>query len=247
MHAGVGGFYQSADKYRGFYWFEDQKSNIQPIDTVKFHYPTPQEATRAIAERKKEIDDARAQMVELSFKKDVPPEIFRQAIVKYKKLEAKMYEGAIALVHASDMANFTNPEIANIQEFPTNVFANKIKRIADERQNIETIKEFAQKFDLLLFADNNCSYCKAFAPVIANFAKNHAFTLDITSLDSKAGKIANSLGINSVPTLIAVSKDGKELFEISRGFSSASELEASMLLAKKYSEEQSRRINKNKR
>jgi len=244
VYAGVGGFYKSVDKYRGFYWFEKQKSNVQPIDIVRFHYPTPEEATSAIAERKKALDDARAQMVELSFRRDVPPEMFRQAIVKYKKLEAKMYNGAIALVHASEMANFTNPEIANIKEFPTNVFANKIKRITDEKQNIEVIQEFAKNFDLLLFADNNCSYCKAFAPVITNFAKNHGFTLDITSLDSKAGKIASSLGINAVPTLIAVSKDGEELFEISRGFSSASELEASILLAKSYSEEQSQKINK---
>ena len=247
VHAGVGGFYKEEDRYRGFYWFEDQKNNMQPIELLKFHYPTPEEATSAIAERKKALDDARAQMVELSFRRGVPPEMFRQAIVKYKKLEAKMYDGAIALVHAADMANFTNPEIADIKEFPTNVFANKIKRITDEKQNIEIIQEFAKKFDLLLFTSDNCPYCKAFAPVIANFAKNHGFTLDITSLDSKAGKIASSLGINSVPTLIAVSKDSKELFEISRGFSSASELEASILLAKSYSEEQSQKFNKNKR
>lgn len=123
-HASLGGFYNGEDKYRGFYWFEGQKNKEQSIiEFSKFHYPTAEEATSSIEARKKALDDARAQMVELGFRKDVPPKMLRQAIVKYKKLEAEMYDGTINLVHASEMANFTNPEIANSAEFPTNVFA----------------------------------------------------------------------------------------------------------------------------
>jgi len=252
-YAGVGGFYKQENKYRGFYWFEDQKRQERNLNPTEFHFPTAEESTSAIEARKKSLDDARSQMVELGFRKDVPPRMLRRAIVKYKKLEAEMSDGAIALVHASEMANFTNPEIANVRELPTNVFANKIKRKADEEQKIATVREFAKNFNLLLFVEEGCPYCKVFMPVITNFAKEHGFALDVTSLSSKEGKIAQNLGISSVPTLIAISKDSKELFEISRGFSSMSELEASILLASAYSEEQSQKtnngnkINKNKR
>ena len=247
VYAVVGSFYKCADKYRGFYWFEDQKNRVHDIDSLKFFYPTPEAAEMAIEARKKAMNDARNQMVELGFREDTPPHILRQAIVKYKKLEAEMHEGSIRLVQASEMANFTNPEIADVKQFPTNVFANKIKRATDEQEKIATVREFAKKFDLLLFASSDCPYCKAFAPVITNFARDHGFTLDTTTLDGKAGKIAQGLGINAVPTLVAVSKDGKQLFEISRGLSSLPELEASVVLANNLSEEQSRKFNKSKR
>lgn len=238
VYAGHGNFYKGEDRYRGFYWFEDRGSVVKDKDLFQFDYPTPEQAQTSIEARKKALDDVRAQMVELAFREDVPPQILRQAVVQYKKLEAEMHEGAIRLVQASEMANFTNPELANVTEFPTNVFANKIKRGADEKQRITTIRAFARKFDLLLFANSDCPYCKAFVPVITNFAKDHGFTLDVTTLDGKAGKIAEGLGISGVPTLVAISKNGKELFEVSRGFSSVSELEASVILANNLSEEQ---------
>ena len=247
VHAGVGEFYKGEDRYRGFYWFEDQESETQVRDSFQFHHPTPEQAQTAIKARKKAMDDARAQMVELGFREDTPPHILRQAIVKYKKLEAEMHDGAIRLVHASEMANFTNPEIADVTQFPTNVFANKIKRAADEQEKIATVREFAKKFDLLLFASSDCPYCKTFAPVITNFAKDHGFTLEVTTLDGKAGKIAQGLGINAVPTLVAVGKNGNRLFEISRGLSSLPELEASVVLANNLSDEQVRKLNKSKR
>jgi conjugal transfer pilus assembly protein TraF len=247
VYAGVGGFYKGEDRYRGFYWFEDQKTGLQNRDSFQAHYPSPDEAQTSIEVRKKEMDDARAQMVELGFREDTPPHVLRHAIVKYKKLEAQMHDGAIRLVHASEMANFTNPEIADVTEFPTNVYANKIKRVAENREKIEIVKEFAKKFDLLLFASPDCAYCKAFTPVITNFAKEHGFTLETASLNSSEGKIAQRLGINAVPTLVAVAKDGKRLFELSRGLSSLSELESNVVLAKNLNDEQGKKFNKSRR
>jgi len=243
-YASNGSFYEGNNKYRGFYWFENlelqknQNTNNQDFEDKKlFKYPTPEEAGRAIAERKKQLDDARNIMSELSFRNDVPPEVLRDAIIKYKKLEIKMYDSAINLVYASEMANFTNPELSNLNEIPTNVFANKIKRKEEQKERIKTIKQFANEFDLLLFTSSTCTYSKEFLPVATNFASMHGFTLDTAPLDSREGKIAQSLGIKATPTLVAISKDSKELFEISRGMSSISELERVIVLSSKYSKE----------
>lgn len=243
-YASNGSFYQGNNKYKGFYWFETpelqkhKNTNSKSYEKKKsFKYPTPEEAGRAIAERKKQLDDARNIMSELSFRNDVPPEVLRDAIIKYKKLEIKMYDSAINLVYASEMANFTNPELGNLNEIPTNVFANKIKRKEEQKERINTIKQFANEFDLLLFTSSTCPYSKAFLPVATNFASTHGFTLDTAPLDSSEGKIAQSLGIKATPTLVAISKDSKELFEISRGMSSISELERVIVLSSKYSKE----------
>lgn len=243
-HASNGSFYQGNNKYKGFYWFETPElqknkntNNDSSDDKELFKYPTPEEASMAIKERKKQLDDARNIMSELSFRNDVPPEILRDAIVKYKKLEVKMYDSAINLVYASEMANFTNPELSNLNEIPTNVFANKIKRKQEQKERVNIIKQFANEFDLLLFTSSTCLYSKAFLPVATNFASTHGFTLDITPLNSSEGRIAQSLGIKATPTLVAVRKDSKELFEISSSMSSISELERIIILSSKYSKE----------
>jgi thiol-disulfide isomerase/thioredoxin len=231
-------FYDGANKHKGFYWFETKKSKDNSKAEKEFHYPTPEEATQALAMRKKALDGARSQMIELSYSKDASPQVLREAIVKYKKLESEMYDGAIRLTYATEMANFTNPELANVAENPTNVFANKIKRKSDQEKRLVTVREFAKNFDLLVFTNNNCPYSRAFLPVITNFAEVHGFALEQTALAGAEGKIAQKLGITSTPTLIAVSKDSKEMFEISRSMISVSELEANILLSSKYSNEQ---------
>jgi conjugal transfer pilus assembly protein TraF len=234
--ANVGHFYQGSDRYRGFYWFED-KSLLKEDKKDAYHIPTPLEAEKAIEVRRKTLDDARNQMIELAFIKDTPPQILREAIIKYKKLEQEMYDGAIRLSNANDMANFTNPEIADQIELPTNVFANKIKRKVDEEEKIKTIREFASKFDLVLFVNDDCPYCKAFLPIVSSFAKEYGFNLNSTGINTPEGKMAIKLGITAVPTLVAISKDAKKLFELARGFISFSELQDNSVLGHAYSME----------
>ena len=241
--ANVGHFYQGSDRYRGFYWFED-KSLLKEDKKDAYHIPTPIEAEKAIEVRRKTLDDARNQMIELAFRKDTPPQLLREAIVKYKKLEQEMYDGGIRLSNANNMANFTNPEIADQIELPTNVFANKIKRKVAEEEQIKTIKDFAGKFDLVLFANDNCPYCTAFLPVVTGFAEEYGFTLNVTGLDTPQGKIATKLGVRSVPTLVAISKDAAQLFELARGFISFSELQDNVVLGHAYSTEKAQSSGK---
>lgn len=231
-----GSFFEQSNQYKGFYWFEREQKPSQN-NTQEYQMPTAEEAAASIEARKKTLDEARNQMVAVGFDQDAPLSAKRQAVINYKKLEMGMWDGALSLVDASDMANFTNPEIADNQTQPTNVFGVKLQRQVEAEQNIVAIMEFAKEFDLLLFADESCRYCREFAPVLKRFVEQHHFQLDVASLDSKAGDIAKSLGITSIPTLVAIKKDGSLLFEVSRGVVSTSQLEVSILLASKYSKE----------
>jgi thioredoxin-like negative regulator of GroEL len=161
----------------------------------------------------------------------------RKTIINYKTIEEKMWESTTKLSNAFEMANFVNPDLNNNLEAPTNVYAVKIKRDLEEELNKELIREFAKKYDFVLFAESYCKYCVAFEPVFKDFAADFNFKYEITSLKSEAGKIAMKLGVSSVPTLIAVKKDGKFAFEVSRGMLSRSGLEETIILAKKYSDE----------
>jgi thiol-disulfide isomerase/thioredoxin len=237
LHVNAAGFYEQENRYKGFYWFERMPILNKNGSKIEYQIPTASEAEASIEARKKQLDDARNQMIAVGFDQNAPAAVKRQMVINYKKLEMGMWDGALSLVDASDMANFTNPEIANIQAQPTNVFGVKLKRQIEAEQNTISIMEFAKEFDLLLFADESCRYCREFAPVLKRFVDQHHFDLDVASLDSTAGSIAGSLGITSIPTLVAIKKDGALLFEVSRGVVSISQLEANILLASKYSDE----------
>jgi hypothetical protein len=234
------GFLNQQNTYKGFYWFEKSRAN-NTKDTngtsIVYQIPTAAEATLQIEQRKKRLDDARAQMIAIGFDKHAPLSAKREAIIAYKKLELEMWDGAITLAEQSDMANFINPELADTLRQPTNVFGAKLQRQMEAEKSLLSISQFAKDFDLLLFASESCSYSREFLPVLRSFASQNHFTLDIASLESNAGSIASRLGITNTPTLVAVKKDGSQCFEISRGMVSSSQLEANILLAQKYSEE----------
>ena len=164
-----GSFFEQSNQYKGFYWFEREQKPSQN-NTQEYQMPTAEEAAASIEARKKTLDEARNQMVAVGFDQDAPLSAKRQAVINYKKLEMGMWDGALSLVDASDMANFTNPEIADNQTQPTNVFGVKLQRQVEAEQNIVSIMEFAKEFDLLLFADESCRYCREFAPYLRDLS-----------------------------------------------------------------------------
>jgi hypothetical protein len=56
--------------------------------------------------------------------------------------------------------------------------------------------------------------------------------------------MAIKLGITAVPTLVAISKDAGELFELARGFISFSELQDNVVLGHAYSMEKAQSSGK---
>jgi hypothetical protein len=73
--------------------------------------------------------------------------------------------------------------------------------------------------------------------VLESFATKYQFNLSRYSLNSREGKAAKALGINAVPAVVIVRKDGSTAFELARGMMSFAELEANVILASKYAAE----------
>jgi thiol-disulfide isomerase/thioredoxin len=236
------GFYSNDNKYRGFYWFEEEKkkrsrSSDQSSPVAEYQIPSAVEAKEMIRKRKEDLDNARAQFVATGFDPNAPMHKKREAIIAYKKLEQKMWGGLSQMWDAAEMSNLTNPEIADVRNNPTNVYGVKLKRKLAEKENNLKIMEFATEYDLVLFGDAGCPYCIEFMPIVKGFVEEYSFKLDVSTLSGESGRMAAKLGIQSTPTLVAVKKDGSKIFEVSRGLVSGSGLERSILLAKRYDAE----------
>ena len=239
----AGSFFEGKDRYKGFYWFE-QGDKKPKNKLVEYEMPSAEVAKMMIEERRSKMDEARDIMVAVGLDQNAPESAKREAIIAYKKLEMPMWDGAIAMSKASDMANVVNPALADNLKNPTNVFGVKLKRKVESEKNELAIRELAKDFDLILFEEGNCPYCQQFKPVIRDFATNYQFKLSSLTLASKEGLAAKQLGVSAVPTVIIVAKDGSSAFELSRGMVSQSELVNNTVLASQYTKEMSSNINK---
>jgi thiol-disulfide isomerase/thioredoxin len=226
-------FYDGANKHKGFYWFEEEKARqnkqAENLETT-FESLSPSEAIKNMEERKVKLAQSRAVMMELSYR-NAPREEIYKAVKNYKILEKEMRDSGMALASAWEMVNFTNPEIIDQINNPVNVPANKVKREYEGKQKAFKIRNFADKYDLVLFENPTCPYCQAFKPVLGHFVSVYGFKLDIVGNNPEHIQLINMLKIEAAPTLVAVSTDGQDAFELARSFLTLSELEQQVMFA----------------
>ncbi|MBL0941388.1 MAG: conjugal transfer protein TraF [Alphaproteobacteria bacterium] len=97
------------------------------------------------------------------------------------------------------------------------------------------IKELAKTHGLFFFFKANCSYCHAFAPIVKSFARTYGWQVLAISLDGSQLKefpqaifdngAARTLGVTSVPTLLAVEPKAQITIPLSFGMSSQDQIE----------------------
>ena len=239
-------FFDQGNQYRGFYWFEQERDVDSGTQEQKppltFDSLPASEAIENIKERKEKLAKARAVMMELSFQ-DAPRQEIYKAVLHYKMLENQMRDSGMELAGAWEMVNFTNPELIDRINNPVNVPANRVKRADERKRMMFKIKQFASKYDLVLFEQASCPYCQAFKPIIERFVATHGFKLDIVGNKLEHIELINALNIEAAPTLVAVRKDGRDAFELARSLLTLSELEQQVMLATELLENKPQGIN----
>lgn len=227
------------ERYRGWLWFEESvKEETQDLKSMrsKSDNITP-------AEAKEEIEQSARELEELKFVMLARPT--PENVRAYREKEKLMWDHALVLHDAWDMANLMYPEQRDLINNPVNVHAVKAKRAIEFETNQEKIKGLAKNFDLVLFFEPSCKYCALLSPVLKSFSEQYGFNVEAISSSgaqheyfktTKALGLTEKLGITAFPTVIAISHDSKTAFELIRGYVSLSELEEYSLLAVKYLE-----------
>jgi len=227
------------ERYRGWFWFE-QKQVVK--DKAKPLLNLEQDITPAAA--KAEIEQFARELEDLKFVMLARPS--PENVRAYREKEKVMWAHAEKLQDSWDTANLLYPEQRDLINNPVNVHGVKAKRAMQEEQNMRKIKELAKNFDLVLFFEPSCRYCALLSPVLKSFGEQYGFHIDAISVagskheyfkTASSPELIERLGITAFPTVIAVSHDSKEAFELIRGYVSLSELEEYSLLAAKYLED----------
>jgi conjugal transfer pilus assembly protein TraF len=225
-------------RYRGWLWFEEreqQKINEEIQQELEQAKKQEQERAKARAEVEafsRELDDLKYMMIRYPENLD--------HVYAYKKKEAEMLDSALKLDHSYRLVNLLHPNAVNHKENPVNLYGRKIHQQEEQKAKEEKIAELANKIELFFVFSSDCPYSLQAAPVVHRFAQKYTIATDALSTNGEKSQyfkthfnqeLVNMLGIESVPSLILVTKDGKTRFEIARGALSFSELEEKMLLA----------------
>lgn len=234
--AAANGFFHQ--RYRGWLWFEQreqQKINEERQQELEKIHKQAQERTIARAEVEafsKELDDLKYMMIRYPENLD--------HVYAYKKKESEMLDAALKLDHTYRLVNLLHPNDVNHKENPVNLYGRKIHQQEEQKAKEEKIAELANNIELFFVFSSDCPYSMQAAPVVHRFAQKYKIETEALSTNAQESQyfkthfnqeLINMLGIESVPSLILVTKDGKTRFEIARGAVSFSELEEKMLLA----------------
>jgi hypothetical protein len=225
----------NSERYHGWYWFEEKPKDLtgktkeqqankgSSSDSVS--NISPQQAKKEVVQFKEELEDLRYVMLA----RPTP-----ENIKAYRGKEQEMWNKAVELHQAWDLANLLYPEQRDLVNNPVNVHAVKAKREMLASENSEKIKQLAQEYELVLFFRSDCRYSQLFAQALKAFSGKYGFKVSSVSGDGKAHEyfptaylpqLIEKLGITAFPTVIAISNDAKSAFELIRGYVSISELE----------------------
>jgi conjugal transfer pilus assembly protein TraF len=178
-----------------------------------------------------------------------------ESIRDYQLIEKEMYDKGIRLSEKWKLAAFKYPELFDHKKDPVNVHAVKLNRELEQEKLQLTVSKLARDYDLVLFMRGDCIYCKKFEPVLSEFALKYNFSVDAVTRDGTHSKnfktfkfsslpnyVKAMLQEDAVPQLIAVSKDGKNAFQLGNGLLTMSELEENSEMAIKVLES---KVNEN--
>lgn len=215
------------DRFRGWYFLEESpkttKEETLLYDTERREVKDPDIARKFIQERQKRLDDKRDLMIANPTEEKYLLEYLREED-EYQKLLEQLRQ-----THAK--ASFSNPQF--FQSGIDNQYAVKYEREKIESEHIKAVAKFAREFDLYIVASGSCPACNAFLPIFKGFVDRFRIKASMISVDDyqddklptvKNRSIAETLGVDSIPAVIAIKKNGQDAVIISVGIKTQQQL-----------------------
>ena len=224
-------------RYRGWLWF-DENVKEQEEFTEENQAPTLAQMEQA----KKENEEFSRELDLLKHLAIRHPNNL-EYIKLYKLKEKEMMDNAQVLGLNWIMANFLNPDIVDELKNPQNIYGRDIRNQQQENDDKATLQELATKVELFVFRQDNCLHCTTLEKHLNSFTTKYGFKIEAISPDhSKSSffkthtspELIQALGLEIMPTVIAVVNESRQRFELARGGVSVVDIEEKALLLAKH-------------
>lgn len=232
-------------KAEGWHWYEDryqksktrdQKKNPQIVDEQR-------KATRKEDDPRKEEVPQDDPILHLeAFKKEVDRlkaiailSPTYQNVKAYMEIQKELMDRATRFAQKWVEVVYTTPRLDYTLKHPTSQAARHVYLDQQHAQLEKDIRALSERYGLFFFYSSQCPYCKEFASIVKSFSEKYGWEVLPISLDgdilpefpkSKMDNgTAKTLGVQSVPTLLAVEPRSGKVIPLSRGMSAHDQIE----------------------
>lgn len=226
------------ERYRGWLWFEKKEGGQEKQEDQDSQQVPAMPTKEQMLQAKKENEEFSEELELMKHLAIRYPENIEYTRL-YKLKEKEMQDNALKFGQSWIMANFLYPEIVDELENPQNIYGRTIYKDEQRRQEELNIHAVAKQVELFVFRKEGCPYCETLEKHLNQFAKNYNFAVEAVSPDNSKSSYFKThsspemiarLGLEVMPTVIAVVNDTRQRFELARGAVSISELEKKSLL-----------------
>lgn len=231
------------ERYIGWYWFDELKANQEAKNELPEQPASKQPKLEDYLANEQEMKDFSRRLELKRFMMIMHPNNL-EYIKQYKEMESIMRDNAETLAKNYALVNFLHPELFNQLKRPINLYGRKLKEKHQQGLQQQDLKRLAQEFELFVFLSNSDPYSPTLDKHLSNFNKKYGYEITAITKDGSnsayfkthfdsGGVLSKALSMQVTPSILAISKDSKERYEIARGAVSISEIEQSLLLIKR--------------
>ena len=217
----LGKFYESHEK--GWHWYDDPEEH--------------ETESRAASDPTIQMDALRASVKRALDQAVLNPTV--ENLRSYKIKQDQITERATVFSQKWQEMLLQYPELDYSVKHPPNDLAKKLESDQRHQQEDVAIAQLAKNNGIFFFYRSTCPYCKAFAPIVKQFAVTYgiqviAITTDGISLPEFPNSYVNNgqaqrMGVKVEPALFAVNPKTQKAYPITYGLISMSELKERVL------------------
>jgi conjugal transfer pilus assembly protein TraF len=158
-----------------------------------------------------------------------------QNVKAYQEMQMRVVNQSQAFSDAWLLNVYLNPTLDENVRNPAAQGARFVVYENERIQKQQIIKTLKNSYGLFYFYSGSCSYCKAFAPVIKQFADTYGWEVMAISLDGAPSDtfknwqpdngISKKWGIQTVPAVFAINPETDHVIPVANGFTSIDEME----------------------
>lgn len=223
-------------KAEGWHWYEPQplktEQQKKEEDSKEKKVPNP-EAPKMPEGPLEQLEAFKQEIRYLKAKAMIEPTF--ENLKAYMEIQKEVMDRASAFSNQWLQVLYRTPHLDRTLEWPVSQVG-RHAYLDEQRKTLERrIKDLSKTHGLFFFYSTGCAYCKHFAPIVKSFASKYGWNVIAISMDGgllpefpKAtpnNGTAEALGIQSLPTLMAVDPTREEIVPLSYGLSTHDQLE----------------------
>ena len=215
----------------GWHWYEEIRH--QGIIDEKTHeksdvqdQKSPSNPIKKLQEFKKKVENLKAIAV-------MQPTFAN--VRSYMEIQKILLERSSQFAQKWLEVVYLRPELDYTLKHPISQVGRHVVAEDQKKQMEDNIRALSQTHGLFFFFSSKCRYCKAFAPIVKSFSKKYGWKVLAISMDGTTlpefpkaqhdNGSSSSLGIKTLPTLLAVEPKSGQVIPLSYGLSTHDQIE----------------------